>query len=374
MGIVIGFIPWIVYWILVGNIPFTTAVTIAFGITLLIQLILRVRSQPIHTLDVGNLIVFAILTLAAYLVPDNVLERWLQPLSSLGLFLIALVGLLIGRPFVREYAVESVDADTAKTQGFRTITTAMTWMWVIAFGLMFVSAMIPPLVDGAATIRDMDNTLSIICYWVIPYTVLGIAGAVSATFPPWFDKRSAEIDKRTAVAPAVAAQPVPPPDLAAGGLTIDAPAESRLDEPFAVIVTGGKAGSTVEVTTSGNDLFGRSWRSRAAFTVPTNGIVDLSMVAAARHRRPGSRLAGGGWHGPDLGDAIRGRGQDPGDVRAADRAVAADGRRPRHRTRRLDRQRHRQQSGVRPEDRAAPDGCRGCCASNRPTPATCPGC
>ena len=278
MGIVIGFIPWIVYWILVGNIPFTTAVTIAFAITLLIQIILRTRKQPLHTLDVGNLIVFAILTLAAYLVPDNVLERWLQPLSSLGLFLIALVGLLIGRPFVREYAVESVDAETAKTQGFRAITNAMTWMWVVAFGLMFVSSMIPPIVDGAATILDMDNTLSIICYWVIPYTVLGIAGAVSATFPPWFDRRSAEIGKRTATAPVVTAQPAPPPDLAAGGLIIDAPAESRLDEPFAVTVTGGKAGSTVEVTTSGNDLFGRSWRSRAAFTVPTNGIVDLSMV------------------------------------------------------------------------------------------------
>ena len=61
MGIVIGFIPWIVYWILVGNIPFTTAVTIAFGITLLIQLILRVRHQPVHSLDVGTLIVFAVL-------------------------------------------------------------------------------------------------------------------------------------------------------------------------------------------------------------------------------------------------------------------------------------------------------------------------
>ena len=110
MGIVIGFVPWIVYWILVGNIPFTTAVTIAFGITLLIQIIMRVRKQPLHTLDVGNLMVFAVLVVAAYVVPDDVLERWLQPLSSLGLFLIALVGLLIGRPFVREYAAASVDA------------------------------------------------------------------------------------------------------------------------------------------------------------------------------------------------------------------------------------------------------------------------
>src|SRR6478735_7910260 len=201
MGIVIGFVPWIVYWILVGNIPFTTAVTIAFGITLLIQLILRVRHQPFHTLDVGNLIVFAVLTLAAYIVPDDVLERWLQPLSSLGLFLIALVGLLIGRPLVREYAVESVDAETVKTQGFRAITNAMTWWWVIAFGLMFVSAMIRPIGDSAATMLEMDNTLRSVCYWVIPYTVLGVAGAVSAAFPPWFDKRSAEISQRTATAP-----------------------------------------------------------------------------------------------------------------------------------------------------------------------------
>src|SRR6476620_5316731 len=161
MGIVIGFVPWIVYWILVGNIPFTTAVTIAFGITLLIQIIMRVRKQPLHTLDVGNLVVFAVLVVAAYVVPDDVLERWLQPLSSLGLFLIALIGLLIGRPFVRDYAVASVDAETAKTQGFKTITAAMTWMWIVAFGLMFAVAMIPPIVDGAATIRDMDNTLSI---------------------------------------------------------------------------------------------------------------------------------------------------------------------------------------------------------------------
>ena len=168
MGIVIGFIPWIVYWILVGNVPFTTAVCIAFGLTLLIQVVGRMRKQPQHALDIGNLLVFAVLVVAAFVVPDDVLERWLQPLSNLGLFLIALVGVLIGRPFVRDYAVASVDAATARTSGFRTITNAMTWMWVVAFGLMFVSAMIPPIVDGDATILDLDDTLSIVCYWVLP--------------------------------------------------------------------------------------------------------------------------------------------------------------------------------------------------------------
>ncbi len=258
MGIVVGFIPWIVYWILVGNVPFTTAVTIAFAITLLIQIALRIRGQPLRTLDIGNLIVFAVLLLGAYLVPDNVLERWLQPLSSLGLFLIALIGILVGRPFVREYASASVDDATARTQGFKAITTAMTWMWVVAFGVMFVSAMIPPIIDGDATILDMDDPLSIVCYWVLPYTVLGIAAAVSAAFPPWFDKRSAELDQRGATAPAVVAQQPPPADV--DGLLIDAPSDSRFDEPFGVSIVGGRAGSIVEVTVSGHDLFGRLWK------------------------------------------------------------------------------------------------------------------
>lgn len=276
MGIVIGFIPWIVYWILVGNIPFTTAVTIAFVLTLLIQIALRVRKQPPRSLDIGNLVVFAVLVLAAYLVPDTVLERWLQPLSCLGLFLIALIGLLVGRPFVREYAVTTVDEATAKTQGFRTITTAMTWMWVAAFGLMFLSSMIPPVVDGTATIRDMDNMLSIVCYWIIPFTVMGIAGAISAAFPPWFDKRSSEVDQRTAEALEAVAQQPPPADIAVGGLSIDAPTDSRLDEPFGITIGGGRAGSIVEVSTVGKDLFGRSWRSRGEFTVPNDGVLDLS--------------------------------------------------------------------------------------------------
>ena len=283
MGIVIGFIPWIVYWILVGNIPFTTAVMIAFAITLLTAVMMRIRNQPMHSLDVGNVVVFAILALAAYLVPDNVLERWLQPLSSLGLFLIALIGVLIGRPFVRDYAADSVDPATAKTQGFKTITTAMTWMWVGAFGLMFAFAMIPPVVDGNATILDMDDPLSILCYWVLPYTVLGIAGTISAVFPPWFDKRSAEVDSRTTTAAPVKPQPILPDDFSGavepGGLIIEAPADSRLDEPFTATIIGGRAGSTVEVITSGNDVFGRLWRSRAAFTVPTDGVIDLATAA-----------------------------------------------------------------------------------------------
>jgi hypothetical protein len=293
MGIIIGFIPWIVYWILVGNVPFTLAVAIAFGIALLIQILQKVRRRPLHSLDIGTLVVFAVLVVAATTLPGDVLERWLQPLSNLGLFLIALGGVLLGRPFVRDYAVASVDAATAKTSGFRTITNSMTWMWVVAFGLMTAVSAIPPVVDGDATILDLNDPLSIICYWVVPYTLLGIAGAVSAVFPPWFDKKSAELDQRTATPPPVVAQAAVPADRT-GVLDIAAPADSRIDEPFPVTVGGAPAGSTLRVQVGGQDLFGRRWRSRAAFTVPAGGRVDLARDTPRD----------GDWSGPDPGAAI----------------------------------------------------------------------
>jgi hypothetical protein len=128
VGFILGFLPWIVYWILVGNSPFRVAVLVALAVCSAGLAVNRLRGQPWRTLDVGSLGVFVLLAVAAFVVPDAVLERWLQPLGNAGLFLVALVGVLVGKPFVREYAESSVDPETARTDGFRTITTAMTWL------------------------------------------------------------------------------------------------------------------------------------------------------------------------------------------------------------------------------------------------------
>ena len=130
-----------------------------------------------------------------------------------------MVGVLIGRPFVREYAASTVDAETARTDSFRVITTGMTWLWVIVLGAMTIISAIPPIVDGSASIRDEDTPLSILCYWVLPFTLLGIAGLISSLFPAWFEKRSALVDQRqVSETPNVASQAAPPGDLSSGPL------------------------------------------------------------------------------------------------------------------------------------------------------------
>ncbi|QZA20335.1 hypothetical protein K3U93_19575 [Mycobacterium malmoense] len=42
MGMVFGLAPWIVYWVLVGNVPFTTAALVALAIAVAAFVIERV--------------------------------------------------------------------------------------------------------------------------------------------------------------------------------------------------------------------------------------------------------------------------------------------------------------------------------------------
>jgi BAAT / Acyl-CoA thioester hydrolase C terminal/Acyl-CoA thioester hydrolase/BAAT N-terminal region len=225
--------------------------------------------------------VFAVLAIAAFVVPDDILARWLQPLGNAGLLLIALVGVLIGRPFVREYAVDSVDEATARSDGFRTITTGMTWLWVAIFAGMTASSLVPPIVDGAATVQDSGQVLSVICYWVVPFTLTGLGGLVSALFPPWFEGRNKLVDARTAGATAVVGQPAPPADISPDGIVLDVPTQSRHDEPFPVVVRGVPAGASTEVSATGVDLAGRTWRSHARFPAAASRVVDVAGAVEA---------------------------------------------------------------------------------------------
>ena len=102
MGILFGLAPWIVYWVLVGNVPFTTAVLVALAIAVLSLVIGRVKGTPGRTLEIGAVATFLVLTVLTFTLNQSFMERWMQPLSNAGIFFVALTGVLIGKPFVRE--------------------------------------------------------------------------------------------------------------------------------------------------------------------------------------------------------------------------------------------------------------------------------
>ncbi|GFG49533.1 hypothetical protein CQY20_18755 [Mycolicibacterium agri] len=183
MSILVGFAPWIVYWVLVGNVPFETAVLVALAVAVASFVIGRMKGTPGRTLEVGAMAVFVVLAILTFTVSQTFMEQWMQPLSNAGIFLVALGSLLAGRPFVREFAEVDQPEEVIESDTFKRITTLLTWIWIAAFGGMTVSSMIPPIVYGEATILDTRTPLSFVCYWVIPFTLLGLAALASRVLP-----------------------------------------------------------------------------------------------------------------------------------------------------------------------------------------------
>jgi hypothetical protein len=79
-----------------------------------------------------------------------------------------------------------------KTELFGRVVRLLTWVWVAVFAAMTVSSSIPPIVSGKeASILDTQTPLSFLFYWVIPFSLLGLA-ALAARFLP--DRMLAGID------------------------------------------------------------------------------------------------------------------------------------------------------------------------------------
>lgn len=178
MSILAGFAPWIVYWVLVGNVPFTVAVLAGLATSVVSFAVGRVKGKPGRTLEIGGIAVFVVLTVLTFTLSQDFLERWVQTLSSAGILAVALVGVLVGKPFVREFAEVDQSPEVIKSELFGRITSLVTWVWVGAFAVMTVSSAVPPIVQGDATLLDVTAPLSIACYWVIP--MLAVFGAVIA--------------------------------------------------------------------------------------------------------------------------------------------------------------------------------------------------
>ncbi|WP_375481504.1 hypothetical protein [uncultured Mycobacterium sp.] len=169
MGILFGFVPWVVYWVLVGNIPFIVAVLAALAIAVAALLIRR------GVLQIGAVATFLVLTVLTYALGQEFLERWILPLSNAGIFLVALSSVVIAKPFMREFAGADLPAGLANTDLFARVTTLLTWFWVAVFAAMTVSSSIPPIVDADASILERKTPLSFLGYWLIPFALLGLA-------------------------------------------------------------------------------------------------------------------------------------------------------------------------------------------------------
>lgn len=183
MGILYGLAPWIVYWVLVGNVPFGVSAPVALALALAAFVIGWRTKTPGRVLQIGAVATFGVLTLLAFTAGPTLLQRWAQPLSIAGVFVAALTGMLIGKPFIREFAAIGQPPEVVDSDLFGRITTRLGWIWVAVFAAMTLSSAIPPIADRGANILDTAQPLPILFSWALPFSLLGV-GALAARILP----------------------------------------------------------------------------------------------------------------------------------------------------------------------------------------------
>ncbi|BBX63125.1 hypothetical protein MSAS_22990 [Mycobacterium saskatchewanense] len=195
-----GLAPWIVYWVLVGNVPLRVAALVALAIAVAALAMGDDASKgggekPERTFELGSLAILFVLTVLTFSLGGSFLRQWILPLGNAGLLLVALAGALTGRPFVRAFAAAGQPADVLKTELFGRLVTVLGWLWVATFAGMTVASVIPPIALRSslteASLLDTKTPVSFVCYWVIPFVLFGLAALASRLLP---DRMLAGID------------------------------------------------------------------------------------------------------------------------------------------------------------------------------------
>ena len=97
------------------------------------------RGRSIKMLGAGTVIVFTALGAYIALIDPNMSHSVVKLIVDIGVLTISLASLIIRKPFILQYALEEVDAETAKLPGFKKAIYIITWAWTGAFVLMLIA-------------------------------------------------------------------------------------------------------------------------------------------------------------------------------------------------------------------------------------------
>jgi hypothetical protein len=106
------------------------------------------RGRSVKILGAGCVILFSGLGAYVSLVDPLMGSSAVKLSVDIGILAISLASLIVGKPFILQYALEEVDAETAKQPGFRSAVYLITWAWNGAFVLMMIGNVLTIYVPG----------------------------------------------------------------------------------------------------------------------------------------------------------------------------------------------------------------------------------
>jgi hypothetical protein len=133
MGILLGFAPFLGFALATSFWGPTIGLLVGAVTSAALLVNELVRKHPPKILEVGTLLMFAGLLAWAKLFPSPLTVLSVRLRVDMGLLLIILISMAIGKPFTLQYARERVSAERWKSPRFARINFVITSVWALAF-------------------------------------------------------------------------------------------------------------------------------------------------------------------------------------------------------------------------------------------------
>lgn len=171
----LSFIPWFLFWVLLSMRKPEPAALSGFFCTLIFILIEKVKGRSVKILNIGTLVFFLALSVLALFTELEWFGHWVSLWSNLSLTLIALVSIVIGKPFTIQYAKEQAPQEVWNSPKFLRVNYIISWVWFSAFLVNLV-----PSVSRLLG-REIPNSLGLV-FSILPFLV-------AIKFTQWYSHR-----------------------------------------------------------------------------------------------------------------------------------------------------------------------------------------
>jgi hypothetical protein len=161
----------------------------AAAICLMVIALDVVRGRSIKILGAGSVIVFAAIGVYIALIDPTLSNPAVKFAVDTGIFVISLTSIVIRYPFTLQYALEVVDAETARLPRFMRANYIITWAWTGAALLMMISNIVMmyvpslPLWSGLLIAFGARNSAIYFTKWYPQYRMAKDGAAPANALP-----------------------------------------------------------------------------------------------------------------------------------------------------------------------------------------------
>jgi len=193
VGTILGFVPWIIYWVFAGSWSIGAAVIGSLISSLAINGYRWSKGKP-KSMDTVSLLYFILMAIVVLVLRSDVILQYGGVLSSIVLASIAWGSLLTGSPFTYEYAKESWDEAFWSNPIFVRTNQIITAVW----GVVFTAQV---LVKGLGVLYTFGESAQYLLDVIVPQMLLVAAIVFTVWFQNWYPLYAARHEGTSSTGP-----------------------------------------------------------------------------------------------------------------------------------------------------------------------------